>query len=219
MNMKTEDLKTKKDCALYYYDQGWCIIPARGKIPTVKWQEYQTKRPTREQVAKWWDENPNYNIALVTGAVSGVVVVDIDGVEIPPGLPPTAAVETSPRSYHYYFKHPGFSIKNAVGELMTGVDFKGDEGIAILPPSTHYDKTTGKPDGSYAWKLPPKETGFADLPQWVIDKLKVKKPIQEIAKGTTQGSRNQDTTSYIGYLLYNQKDLDKWQPLWEMVKN
>src|SRR3989338_2167890 len=120
MNMKTEDLKTKKDCALYYYDQGWCIIPARGKIPTVKWQEYQTKRPAREQVAKWWDENPNYNIALVTGAVSGVVVVDIDGVEIPPGLPPTAAVETSPRSYNYYFKHPGFSIKNAVGELITG---------------------------------------------------------------------------------------------------
>ncbi len=216
--MKSEDLKTKKDWALYYYDQGWCIIPARGKIPAVKWQEYQTKRPTREQVVKWWDENPNYNIALVTGAVSGVVVVDIDGVEIPPGLPPTAVVETSPRRFHYYFKHPGFSIKNAVGELMPGVDFRGDEGIIILPPSVHYDKTTGKPDGTYTWKLLPKETGFADLPQWVIERLKVKKPIQEIAKGTTQGSRNADTTSYIGYLLYNQKDLDKWQPLWEMVK-
>ena len=216
--MKTEDLKTKKDWALYYYDQGWCIIPARGKIPAVKWQEYQIKRPTREQVARWWDENLNYNIALVTGAVSGVVVVDIDGVEIPPGLPPTAVVETSPERYHYYFKHPGFSVKNAVGELMPGVDFRGDEGIIILPPSTHYDKTTGKPDGTYTWKLLPKETGFADLPQWIIDRLRVKKPIQEIAKGTTQGSRNADTASYIGYLLYNQKDLDKWQPLWEMVK-
>lgn len=216
--MKTEDLKTKKDWALYYYDQGWCIIPARGKIPAIKWQEYQTKRPTREQTAKWWDENPNYNIALVTGTVSGVVVVDIDGVEIPAGLPPTAVVETSPGRYHYYFKHPGFPIKNAVGELMPGVDFKGDEGIVILPPSTHYDKTTGKPDGLYTWKLPPKETGFADLPQWVIDKIKIKKPIQEIAKGTIQGSRNEDTTSYIGYLLYNLKDLDRWQPLWEMVK-
>ena len=216
--MKSEDLKTNKDWALYYYDQGWCIIPARGKIPALKWQEYQTKRPSREQVAKWWDENPNYNIALVTGAVSGVVVVDIDGVEIPPGLPPTAVVETSPGRFHYYFKHPGFSVKNAVGELMPGVDFRGDEGIIILPPSIHYDKTTGKPDGTYTWKLLPKETGFADLPQWVIDRLKVKKPIQEIAKGTTQGSRNADTTAYIGYLLYNQKDLDKWQPLWEMVK-
>lgn len=217
--MKSEELKTKKDWALYYYDQGWCIIPARGKIPAVKWQEYQTKRPTREQVARWWDENPNYNIALVTGAVSGVVVVDIDGVEIPPGLPPTAVVETSPGRYHYYFKHPGFSIKNAVGELMPGVDFKGDEGIAILPPSTHYHKTTGKPDGQYGWALSPKQVGgFADLPQWVIDRLKIKKSIQEIAKGTAQGSRNADTTSYIGYLLYNLKDLDKWQPLWEMVK-
>lgn len=217
--MKSEELKTKKDWALYYYDQGWCIIPARGKIPAVKWQGYQIKRPTREQAAKWWDENPNYNIALVTGAVSGVVVVDIDGVEIPPGLPPTAVVETSPGRFHYYFKHPRYPIKNAVGELMPGVDFKGDEGITILPPSTHYDKNTGKPDAQYGWALTPKGVGgFADLPQWVIDRLKVKKPIQEIAKGTAQGSRNADTASYIGYLLYNLKDLDKWQPLWEMVK-
>ncbi len=217
--MNNEVLKTKKDWALYYLKQGFSVIPAKGKIPQVKWQEYQTKKPTEEQIDKWWTMNPDYNIALVTGAISGVVVVDIDGVEIPPGLPPTAVVETSPGRYHYYFKHPGFPIKNAIGELMPGVDFKGDEGITILPPSTHFDKVTGKPDSQYGWALAPKQVGgFADLPQWVIDRLKVKKPIQEIAKGTAQGSRNADTASYIGYLLYNLKDLDKWQPLWEMVK-
>lgn len=217
--MDSNNLKTNKDWALYYFDQGWCIIPARGKIPAVKWEQYQTKRPTKEQVEKWWDSNPNFNIALVTGAISGVVAVDVDGVKVPAGLPPTPIVETSPGRYHYYFKHPGFLIKNAIGELVPGVDFKGDEGITILPPSTHFNKGTGKPDRQYKWALTPKQVGeFADLPQWVIDGIKAKKPIQEIAKGTTKGSRNSDTTSYIGYLLHNSKDLDNWQPLWEMVK-
>lgn len=209
---------TKKDWAKYYHGQGWCIIPAKGKIPQVKWQDYQNTKPTLEQIEKWWSENPDYNIALITGAISGVVVVDIDGVTIPSHLPPTAVVQTSPGRFHYYFKHPGKHLKNAIGELMPGVDFKADGGIVILPPSNHFDKE-GNPDGQYLWLLPPKQTGFADLPSWIFERLDQKKTVEQISQGVFEGSRNVDTASYVGYLLSQTKNLEELQPLWELVKS
>ena len=32
-------------------------------------------------IERWWREEPDYNIAIATGAASGVFVVDIDGVD------------------------------------------------------------------------------------------------------------------------------------------
>jgi len=33
------------------------------------------------EIEAWWAQNPNYNLALVTGSMSGVFVVDVDGEE------------------------------------------------------------------------------------------------------------------------------------------
>ena len=44
----------------------------------VSWIEYQSRRPTEEEIYRWWQQYPNANIGIVTGEVSGIVVIDLD---------------------------------------------------------------------------------------------------------------------------------------------
>ena len=83
------------DCAIRYLNRGFAVVPAQGKRPIIDWRKYQEVRPTEAEVTSWWERFPNANIALVTGAVSGVVVVDVDGVT-GEKFTPTAIVESSP---------------------------------------------------------------------------------------------------------------------------
>src|SRR5438132_97233 len=50
--------------------------PGDGKVPAISWREYQTRLPTKEEVTRWF--NSPMNIAVITGAVSDVVVIDAD---------------------------------------------------------------------------------------------------------------------------------------------
>ena len=58
---------------------GDCGSP--GKRPLVDWQEFQERLPTETEAADWWGKWPEANISMVTGPISGVSVIDIDGVE------------------------------------------------------------------------------------------------------------------------------------------
>ncbi len=100
------------------------------------------------QVAAWWSRTPDANIGLPTGAASGVVVVDVD-VHGPvdgraawrrasaAGLVDGAGllVRTPTGGAHAYFPAtPGVEQRSwqAAG---AGVDFRGDGGYIIAPPS------------------------------------------------------------------------------------
>lgn len=83
--------------ALDYHGHGWAAIPccppdhvgvgkthlsrcdSPGKVPLVKWKEYQESAPTAAETAKWWRDSPNANVYLVLGPVSGLMGVDVDG--------------------------------------------------------------------------------------------------------------------------------------------
>ncbi|MGC5309257.1 bifunctional DNA primase/polymerase [Micromonospora zamorensis] len=94
---------------------------------------------------------PRGQLALRTGAASGVVVVDVDpghgGVAtlarlIAAGLtPPTARVRTGSGGLHLYYRHPGRPVSCSQGKpgqgLGPGIDVKADGGYVVLPPSTH----------------------------------------------------------------------------------
>lgn len=205
------ELSNLKNWALVYLKNGFSVFPVKGKTPLIKWEKYQKEKPTEAEVNEWWDRWPDANIGVATGAVSGIVVVDVDGGEVPP-LPPTAVVETSPGHYQYYFAHPGFPVANSSKVIAPNCDVRGDGGYVVVSPSQHFNKETGKPDHKYTWLITPKEAGFAPLPEWVLEKVKVKKPIAEIVKGSQIGARNTDITSLIGSLLarYPEKD-------WESV--
>jgi len=73
--------------ALAYLRQGWSVIPVvlrvekGGKVskrPAIKWQLYQQRMPTEEEIRLWFGEGKYAGIGVVTGKISRVVVVDIE---------------------------------------------------------------------------------------------------------------------------------------------
>lgn len=142
-----------------YYDKGLTPIPAHGitadgsctcsrpgcsgpgKHPRVAWAGYTKDRPERVLVEDWFSRMPDSNVATVTGAVSGVTVIDIDGPEAETALagagivlPFTPTVLTG-RGRHCYFEYDS-RLATCAG-VLPHVDVRNDGGIALLPPSMH----------------------------------------------------------------------------------
>ena len=100
------------------------------------------------QVAAWWSRTPNANVGIPTGAASGVVVVDVD-VHGPhdgragyqratdAGLVDGAGllVRTPTGGAHVYFPATPGSEQRSWQAATAGVDFRGDGGYIIAPPS------------------------------------------------------------------------------------
>ena len=120
--------------ALGYLARGWSVVPVveRGKRPIVRWQTFEAGHPTEAEVRGWFERWPPANVAVVTGAISGIVVLDVDpshgGEESltrlalrNAGLPQTVEATTGGGGRHIYFEHPGFEVKNRAG-LSPGLD-------------------------------------------------------------------------------------------------
>src|SRR5262249_47888101 len=69
--------------ALAYQKKLFSVIPiaARDKKPLVGWEAYQTRRATEEEIKAWLAKWPDANIGIVTGPISGLIVVDLDTIE------------------------------------------------------------------------------------------------------------------------------------------
>lgn len=116
------------------------------KTPIVKRGFLRATNDLR-RVQGWWRWRPTANIGIPTGAVSGLVVIDVDvhGVNgyasyaraAHAGLipAPLATVTTPTGGQHAYF--PAFPTREqrswAVGDA--GIDCRGDGGYIIAPPS------------------------------------------------------------------------------------
>ncbi len=138
--------------ALDYENQGLSIIPVKGdKKPYITWGEFQTRRASREEIQSWWTQWPSAMIGIVTGAISGICVIDIDTTkgreEISRYISDSLVMPTcqSPSGgQHLYFKTPEKPIGNNVG-VIPGCDFRGEGGFIVSPPSAN---GTGK---AYEW--------------------------------------------------------------------
>lgn len=201
MHSITQDRTKITEYAKKYYDLGLSIIPvSTEKTPLIEWKKYQKERPRLSEIATWFNSSffTGAGIAIVTGEVSGVVVVDFDGEE---GLAMMKKLEIGEtpiaktgKGYHVYYKHPGFTCRN-FARKRPGMDFRGDGGCAVAPPSLH-------PSGKYyEWIKAPWEVDFAPCPDWLIEMLN-ERP-KGIADGNQEdvipeGQRNVFLTSLAG---------------------
>jgi hypothetical protein len=202
--------------ALDYGRLGWSVIPIepRGKRPLVRWQVFQHRRAEPTEIGDWFKRWPEANIAVVTGVVSGLVVLDLDprhGAQESlaallgerGSLSETVEARTGGGGRHLYFAHPGEMVRNRVG-IAPGIDLRGDGGYVVAPPSMH---ACGEP---YRWTRAPEVFRVAPLPTWLLEaasdeRARHGRPLSHwrelLRDGVAEGERNDTVASLAGHLL------------------
>jgi len=194
--------------------RGWRIIPVKEKRPLL--QNWTKQGATDEKIIKdWFHTWPGCNYGIVTGRVSGIIVLDIDG-DIGAAslqgletdyerLPDTPKVLTGGGGRHIYFEYPeNIKIGNRTG-LLPGIDIRGDGGMVVGPGSVHI---SGR---CYEWELfcSIEEIQLSKMPDWLIALINKPKQtaataLQEVAMQESEpiyeGSRNATLTKIAGSL-------------------
>ena len=128
-----------------------------GTPRRLSWHAYQTQQVSKNALLAWARHYASPAWAVITGALSGVIVLDFDGSEgirlmSQLGLAPH--VRTGSGGYHIYFAHPGWPVKtlngksaSELGHRWPGLDIRADGGYAAFcGHNTH---------GRYEWlRLP-----------------------------------------------------------------
>ena len=196
-------MNTFLDYAIEYASKGMAVFPLKPKEKKPL-TAHGVKDATTDfdQITKWWKKNPNANIGIACGQISGgLLVIDLDeranGVsgfdslhewESEHGqLPETARTITGKGGSHILFRVP-HKESNRV-DLLDGVDVRSDGGYIVAPPSIHPNGNT------YEWEYDPEEYPIADADETVLELLSVGKKVVEVAKFTSpdkipDGKRN-----------------------------
>lgn len=176
--------------ALAYLALGWSVVPVHtptdgrcscerrdcpspGKHPRVAWEHLTRRRPAVQEVLGWWRRWPDANVAVVTGSVSGLAVVDVDArgdgeralgerERVEGRLPTTAESRTGGGGRHVWLACPANGAASTV--LHPGLELKAEGATVVAPPSLH---ASGH---RYEWAphRSPWEIGLAPAPDWIV---------------------------------------------------
>jgi hypothetical protein len=164
------DVSTSLTSALSYLGMGLSVFPLtpRQKKPPkhFRWEQWQHELPTEDQVKKWFDRSDN-NLAVVTGKVSRLLALDVDGdaarlyaenviqskvkYDTKEAINKTLWTETGGGGYHVLIRYnpeefdkdypAATEIKNTVlwrgGDSHIEVRLKSDGAYVVFPPSMH----------------------------------------------------------------------------------
>jgi hypothetical protein len=198
--------------ALKYAKVGWHVFPChsvqdgnctcsnpncerQGKHPRTK-NGLLDATTDEDTIRKWWRKWPNANVAVRTGPESKIWVWDSDMPEGPDetkrlGVPETLIQQTGSGGLHYFFSWNGAEIRNTTRIVAPGIDTRGVNGYALLPPSNHL---SGNP---YKWVT--KKEQLIHAPGWLVDMV-VKKDEPE----SCNTSSSCDPTKYGQTALANE---------------
>lgn len=197
-----------------YIDQGWSILPVKPseKRPYMtNWLQYQHTRATKEMADSWFTSLTGAGVGMVTGRISGVVVLDIESYcsipidELLRRYPTQMISRTGTGGYHLFYLYPnGVSkIVNRVG-IFEGADIRADGGFIVLPPTRH-------PNGKlYEWV---KKGPLGVFPKALLDIQSQPKAqgdgwITEALRGVSEGGRNDACARLAGYFFHKGLNAD-----------
>jgi hypothetical protein len=205
--------------ALALARKGLAVLPCwpRGKLPITK-HGCKDASTDPAKIESWWNYNPTANIAVATGAISSIFVLDVDGLdaetalaklEAEHGALPATVEAITARGRHIYFKMPAADVRNSASRIAAGIDVRGDGGYVLAPPSMH-------PSGRhYAWSVD-SAGAFAAAPIWLLQMIATpavtatnamprvtpSSEWQQLIEGATnEGARNDTLTRITGHLL------------------
>ena len=184
-----------RDAALEYARRGWRVFPLHGvvdgsctcpngecsspgKHPRVRRGLHEASTDP-DRITHWWRRWPDANIGIATGAVSGVVVIDVDlrhdadeldvsasmASLLDRGLPGTFTSLTGGGGLHLFYATRDEDLGNTAGRLpgldgkLPGIDLRASGGYVVAPRSAHIS------GGSYEWlEL---NGSIARAPEWL----------------------------------------------------
>jgi hypothetical protein len=130
-----------------------------GKIPYIRWTEFQNRKAEHEEIETWFLNHEN-NIAIVTGETSSVFVIDIDGERskqifesqvlgrlsggLQNAIKSTMKVITGGGGEHFYIRFKDEDFPDGINSkkyLVLGehdeIAIKGNGSYVVAPPSIH----------------------------------------------------------------------------------
>ena len=180
--------------------QAGCESPGKHPIGQIVPHGVKDATADPEVIKKWWKGYPRANVAIATGKISEIIVLDIDprngGRESLAKLEQeygklinTYRVKTGGDGEHHYFKY----TKGKINSLGPGLDIQSDGKYVLAPPSNH------KSGGVYE-HLDSQLRAFEPCPNWFFsNKEKGEPPIpQGDSKKIKEGERNDTLTSLAG---------------------
>jgi putative DNA primase/helicase len=114
------------------------------------------------QIRAWWGKHPRALIGVPTGARIGLFVIDLDPrggeavetvqarlADVVGTLPDGPVSITQSGGMHLWFRNPAGALPHNSAKRIAGVDWRGQGGYVIVPPSVMSD---GR---AYSWKVAP----------------------------------------------------------------
>ena len=169
------------DAALAYARKGYPVFPCseNTKIPFKNTNGSKDATTDFDKITEWWSKFPNANIAMLTGSISGLYVVDIDvpASELMPRLPQTWTARTRNGGWHFVYRCTQAlpnTAKNAKNALASDTDTRGEGGYIIVWPSTMDGK-------GWTWT---NEIDPVPLPDWIVEKVRPKAQSLQLQRST-----------------------------------
>lgn len=162
---------TPLDAALAYAERGYPVFPCspNSKVPFARTNGSKDATTDEATIRRWWESAPTANVAIATGSVSGLYVVDVDAPssEVMPLLPTTWTARTRGGGWHYVYactEPLPNTNKKAPNAVHPDADTRGEGGYILVFPSV----VDGLP---YSWV---NDVDPAQLPAWIADRVRPK---------------------------------------------
>lgn len=200
-------MKKNYEIAIEYANFGWSVLPVKPeeKRPVMtNWRQYTKTRPQTKMVENWFTKLSGVGIGVVTGRVSGIVVLDVESYcptpieELLRKYPTQMVSRSGSGGYHLFYSYPMNvpRIANRV-RIFEGADLRADGGFIVLPPTRHpngheYQWVQKGPLGVFPLALldlKSTPTGFNE--GWITEAL----------RGATEGARNDTCARLAGYFF------------------